>query len=93
MAEARIHPPSQQRLAAARMAGHVPRAKLVPLAALFGAVLLGLTGALAPVHRALVQLVRAPLEALALGHSPALSLLFGPLRSLAAFLDAGSIAR
>jgi hypothetical protein len=42
MAEARPYPPSEQRIAEARRAGHVPRTSLVAFAALWGGLSLGL---------------------------------------------------
>jgi type III secretory pathway component EscU len=73
MAEARIHPPSEQRLSEARRQGHVPRAPLVGLFATWAALLLGLSLAAPSLMRALAALLRLPLEASARGHSLALA--------------------
>jgi flagellar biosynthesis protein FlhB len=73
MSQARIHPPSEQRLSEARQLGHVPRAPLVSLFALWSTLLLGLSLAAPTLWRALEELVRGPLEAAALGHTLALS--------------------
>jgi flagellar biosynthesis protein FlhB len=71
MSEARIHPPSEQRVSEARRLGHVP---VVPLAGLFGAFTalafaLGVSGP--ALWRALVALLRTPLERAARGEPPA----------------------
>jgi flagellar biosynthesis protein FlhB len=83
MSEARIHPPSEQRLSEARRLGHVP---VVRLAGLFGgwaalALALGLAGP--ALWRALVTLLRAPLERAARGQPPAPGSLAGALSPLA----------
>ena len=65
MSEARIHPPSEQRLSEARRLGHVPRAPLVGLFALWSSLLLGLSLAAPAFRGGLEALLRGPLEATA----------------------------
>ena len=81
MSEARIHPPSEQRLSEARRLGHVPRAPLVGVFSLWSALLVGLVLAAPTLWPALQELARAPLEAAAAGR--ALSLPSTPLHQLA----------
>jgi flagellar biosynthesis protein FlhB len=69
MSEARIHPPSEQRLSEARRIGHVPRAPLVGVFALWASLLLGLSLSAPRLWGALVHLLRAPLEAAASGRA------------------------
>lgn len=72
MSQARVHPPSEQRIREARRAGHVPRVPLVSLAASWIALACGLfllgDGLGTALERAFVR----PLEALAAGRPLAL---------------------
>jgi type III secretory pathway component EscU len=69
MSEARIHPPSEQRLSDARRSGHVPRAPLVGLFAVWASLSFGLSLAAPSLLEACEKLLRTPLEAAAGGRT------------------------
>jgi flagellar biosynthesis protein FlhB len=87
MTEARIHPPSEQRVSEARRAGHVPVVRLAGLFGGFAALAFALSVSGPALWRVLADLLRGPLERAARGEplgevGPALAALALPLASL-----------
>lgn len=90
MSQARIHPPSEQRLADARRAGHVPRAPLVGLFAAFVTLMFWLSFAGPSLFATLGALYRLPLERAERGEPlPSLNELTPFLHSVALELGIG----
>jgi flagellar biosynthesis protein FlhB len=83
MSEARIHPPSEQRLSEAQRQGHVPVVRLAGLFGGFTALVLALTIGAPSLWRVLRELLRAPLERAARGEPPAPGALLASLAPLA----------
>lgn len=70
MADARVYPPSEQRLAEARGVGHVPRPRLVGLAGALLALALWARSGLPVLTEGVTDLLREPLAQLAQGRLP-----------------------
>jgi flagellar biosynthesis protein FlhB len=92
--EARIHPPSEQRLSEARRAGHVPVVRLAGLFGGFTALAIALSVCGPALWRALTDLLRGPLEHAARGESPGEFVpgLFGLALPLASLLGCAFLA-